>query len=76
MTSWVLSTKSGPGRQASVRSADEPIPASAGFIRFCSAFMAGPAEGFSTYTFFTGEERHLRRLSKILALESGLKSSS
>jgi hypothetical protein len=56
VTSWVLSTKSGPGRQASVFSADEPIPASAGFIRFCSAFMAGPAEGFSTYTFLTGEE--------------------
>ena len=56
VTSWVLSTKSGPGRQASVLSADEPIPDSAGFIRFCSAFMAGPDEGFSTYTFFTGEE--------------------
>jgi hypothetical protein len=27
-----------------------------GFIRFCSAFMAGPAEGFSNYTFFTGED--------------------
>jgi hypothetical protein len=56
VTSWVLSTKNGPGRAASVLSADEPIPASAGFIRFCSAFMAGPDEGFSTYTFFTGEE--------------------
>jgi hypothetical protein len=32
------------------------IPASAGFIRFCSATMAGPAEGFSGYTFFTNEE--------------------
>jgi hypothetical protein len=27
-----------------------------GFIRFCSAFMAGPAEGFSEYTFFVNEE--------------------
>lgn len=27
-----------------------------GYIRFCSAFMAGPDEGFSGYTFFTGEE--------------------
>ncbi|HSF80332.1 MAG TPA: hypothetical protein VLA49_03810, partial [Anaerolineales bacterium] len=27
-----------------------------GYIRFCSAFMAGPDEGFSRYTFFTGEE--------------------
>jgi secreted PhoX family phosphatase len=28
----------------------------AGFLRFCSAFMAGPDEGFDRYTFFTGEE--------------------
>lgn len=27
-----------------------------GYLRFCSAFMAGPNEGFSRYTFFTGEE--------------------
>ena len=27
-----------------------------GFLRFCSAFMAGPAEGFSDYTFFVNEE--------------------
>jgi hypothetical protein len=27
-----------------------------GYLRFCSAFMAGPNEGFSSYTFFTGEE--------------------
>ena len=27
-----------------------------GYIRFCSAFMAGPSDGFSNYTFFTGEE--------------------
>lgn len=27
-----------------------------GYIRFCSAFMAGPADGFTSYTFFTGEE--------------------
>lgn len=32
------------------------LPASAGFLRFCSAFMASPAEGYSYYTFFTGEE--------------------
>ena len=35
---------------------DEVLPASAGFIRFCSAFMAGPAEGFSKYTLFLNEE--------------------
>ena len=27
-----------------------------GLIRFCSAFMAGPDEGFSKYTFFVNEE--------------------
>lgn len=27
-----------------------------GYLRFCSAFMAGPEEGFSRYTFLTGEE--------------------
>ena len=27
-----------------------------GFIRFCSAFMAGPDQGFSDYTFFVNEE--------------------
>lgn len=32
------------------------LPPDAGFIRFCSAFMAGPGEGFAHYTFFTGEE--------------------
>ena len=32
------------------------IPPTAGFLRFCSASMAGPAEGFESYTFFTGEE--------------------
>jgi hypothetical protein len=56
VTSWVLSTKSGPGRLASVLSADEPLGPEAGFKRFCSAFMAGPAEGFSDYTFFVNEE--------------------
>ena len=27
-----------------------------GYLRFCSAFMASTADGFSNYTFFTGEE--------------------
>ena len=56
VTSWVLSTKSGPGRLASVLSSDEPLGPEAGFQRFCSSFMAGPAEGFSSYTFFANEE--------------------
>ena len=40
----------------SVEAADYAIPASAGFIRFCSASLAGPEQGLSRYTFFTGEE--------------------
>jgi len=39
-----------------VLSADEAIPPEAGYLRFCSASMAGPAEGFSGYIFFPGEE--------------------
>ena len=35
---------------------DEVLPPSAGLIRFCSAFMAGPDEGFDNYTFFVNEE--------------------
>ena len=35
---------------------EEVLPASAGFIRFCLATMAGPDEGFDTYTFFVNEE--------------------
>jgi hypothetical protein len=46
-----LSTSSGGVTAASVA-----LPPEAGFLRFCSASMAGPAEGFSTYTFITGEE--------------------
>jgi hypothetical protein len=32
------------------------LPASAGFIRFCSSFMAGPREGFPFYTLLLNEE--------------------
>ena len=32
------------------------LPASAGLIRFCSAFMAGPEHGFANYTFLVNEE--------------------
>jgi hypothetical protein len=32
------------------------LPPSAGFIRFCSAFMAGPREGFPFYTYLLNEE--------------------
>jgi hypothetical protein len=36
--------------------AEVALPASAGFMRFCSASMAGPEQGLSGYTFFTNEE--------------------
>ncbi len=39
-----------------IKKLDEVLPASAGFIRFCSAFMAGPEHGFDNYTFFVNEE--------------------
>ena len=35
---------------------EEVLPPSAGFIRFCSSFMAGPEHGFSNYTMLLGEE--------------------
>lgn len=50
-----LSTTPGPD-MGSVLAASVPIGPENGYIRFCSSFMAGPAEGFSRYTFFTGEE--------------------
>jgi hypothetical protein len=37
-------------------SLEEVLPPSAGFVRFCSAFMAGPDEGFGDYTFLVNEE--------------------
>ena len=39
-----------------VMAASVALPPEAGFLRFCSASMAGPDEGFSAYTFLTGEE--------------------
>ena len=35
---------------------EEVLPASAGFIRFCSAFMVGPEHGFDHYTMLLNEE--------------------
>ena len=40
----------------SIMAMDVALPASAGFIRFCSAFMAGPEHGFPHYTFMVNEE--------------------
>jgi hypothetical protein len=41
---------------AQIVEADVALSADAGFIRFCSSFMAGPDEGFDRYTLFTNEE--------------------
>jgi len=39
-----------------VLDAEVALPPSEGFIRFCSAFMAGMAEGFASPVFFANEE--------------------
>jgi len=41
---------------AHVTAGSEPLPDSAGFQRFCSATMAGPDQGLSSFVFLTGEE--------------------
>jgi len=51
VTKLTLSTN-----DASVLGAEVAVSPDLGYLRFCSAAMVGPAEGFSTYTFFTGEE--------------------
>ena len=43
-------------KNAAVLSGEYAIPSSAGYQRFCSNFMAGPAEGFKPSLLFTGEE--------------------
>ncbi len=50
-----LSTEPGP-MMGAVLHAEVAIAADDGYVRFCSAFMAGPDEGFKNYMFFTGEE--------------------
>ncbi len=50
-----LSTTVG-AMEGSVLDASVALSPDLGYLRFCSAFMAGPAEGFDDYVFFTGEE--------------------
>jgi hypothetical protein len=50
-----LSTVGGPGR-GGVLDASVALGPEAGFLRFCSAAMLGPAEGFDTQVYVTGEE--------------------
>ena len=51
VTRWTLDTRS-----ASVLSSDIAIDASEGFLRFCSAAVGTPADGFDTHVFFANEE--------------------
>ncbi len=55
VTKLTLDTAPGPD-QGGVLNAEVAIGPENGYLRFCSANMAGPAEGFSNYTFFVGEE--------------------
>ncbi len=55
VTKLTLDTTPG-SQQGSVLAASVPIGPENGFLRFCSAEMVGPAEGFEHYTFFVGEE--------------------
>jgi hypothetical protein len=42
--------------ERSIIDMDVPLGPEAGFIRFCSAFMASPAQGFPNYTLLLNEE--------------------
>jgi hypothetical protein len=55
VTHLTLSTASG-AMEGAVLAAEVALSPDDGYLRFCSASMAGPAEGFSDYVFFTGEE--------------------
>jgi hypothetical protein len=54
VTKLTLSTRA--GMRGSVLSAEVALSPDDGYLRFCSASMAGPEHGFSNYTFLTGEE--------------------
>ena len=54
VTKLTLSTRG--GMRGSVLSAEVALSPDDGYLRFCSASMAGPEHGFSNYTFLTGEE--------------------
>ena len=62
MSKLTLSTKGGHG-QGGVLGASVALSPDDGFRRFCSASMAGPAEGFDDFVFFTGEETNDAGLS-------------
>ncbi len=52
-----LTLSTSPGSmEGAVEAASVAISPDLGYLRFCSASMAGPAEGFKDYVFWTGEE--------------------
>ncbi len=51
VTKWTLDTATGE-----IVAAEVAISSDNGYLRFCSASVAGPAEGFSTPVFFANEE--------------------
>ncbi len=51
VTRWTLDTRTGR-----VLSAEVAISADNGYLRFCSASVATPADGFDTHVFFANEE--------------------
>ncbi len=52
-----ITVKKAPGQMISeILSVEVAIPSEDGFLRFCSAGMAGPAEGFVDDIFFANEE--------------------
>jgi hypothetical protein len=55
VTKLTLTTREGRN-QGAVLDASIAIGPENGFLRFCSASMAGPRQGLSSYVFFTGEE--------------------
>jgi hypothetical protein len=57
-----LSTKAGPGL-GSILASSVALSPDEGFKRFCSASMAGPAEGFSDYTLLANEESNDKGLA-------------
>ncbi len=54
ITHLTLNTRG--GTRGAVLAAEEALSPELGYLRFCSASMAGPAEGFRDHIFFTGEE--------------------
>lgn len=51
VTRWTIDTRTGR-----IIDADVTVSSDDGFLRFCSAFMAGPEHGFDSHVFFANEE--------------------